>query len=189
MEARAPHRDEAWFDGLYRRRERALTGYCARRVGPVDAQDAVSQVFVVVWRRREDVPPTDRELPWLYGVARRVVSHHWRTRGRQANLSDRMRRARQFAPATPDNVVVERREHQLVREAVAGLRAVDREVLLLSAWEGLSHREIARALGCSKDAIDKRMARAKNRLAESYTTLTHDSATSPVSAPRGGTGR
>jgi RNA polymerase sigma-70 factor, ECF subfamily len=69
-------RDERWFERLYERNRPMVCAYCVRRVGSHDAQDIVSQVFGVAWRRRDDVPSEDRELPWLYGVARRVLGHH-----------------------------------------------------------------------------------------------------------------
>ena len=68
-------------------------------------------------------------------------------------------------------IVVQREESELVRQAVAGLRKLDREVLYLSAWEGMSDTQIAESLGCSKAAADKRLARAKVRLAKQYEGL------------------
>lgn len=182
-------RDEAWFEGLYRRRRAAVSAYCARRVGLDEAQDAVSQTFAVAWRRRADVPELRRELPWLYGVARRIVMHQWRSTRRAARLNARVQRFEAPPEATPEAVVVMLREHELVRRAVEDLRAVDREVLLLSAWEELNHREIAEVLGCTKEAIDKRIVRAKARLAERFEALEAGERTSPGLASRGGTAR
>ena len=56
-------------------------------------------------------------------------------------------------------------------EAIGRLRPVDREMLLLSAWEGLTHAEIASALGFSLAAVDKRLARAKQRLKRQYDAM------------------
>lgn len=172
--------DDDRFNDLFTRHQASLLAYCARRIGPTDAGDAVAEVFSVAWRRRSDMPKGDRELPWLYGVARNVVSHHWRSAGRARRLTEKVAGlSRPSAPA-PETVVVERAEYAAVRDAVAQLRPADQEVLLLSAWEGLSHREIADVIGCSQAAVDKRMVRAKARLAKQYESMQEATALSPA---------
>ena len=39
--------------------------YCLRRLRVADANDAVSEVFLVTWRRIEHVPGGEETLPWL----------------------------------------------------------------------------------------------------------------------------
>ncbi len=67
---------------LYEKHNRAIRAYCLRRIGDADASDAVAEVFAVAWRRIDDVPDDEMTLPWLYGVARRVVSDHYRSSNR-----------------------------------------------------------------------------------------------------------
>lgn len=164
-------RDDDWFDALYERHRAAIVAYCARRIGVADAQDAAAEVFSTAWRRRDALPPPGRELPWLYGVARHVVSHRWRSAARSRRLVEKMAGVRRRSVSEPDDIVIERFEYRAVRQALDALRPIDREVLLLSAWEGLSHREIAESLGCSLAAIDKRITRARHRLADKYAAL------------------
>lgn len=179
-------RDEAWFESLYEQHLAPIGAYCLRRVGGVAAPDAVSQVFAVAWRRREEVPE-DHVLPWLYGVARRVVSHQFRGARRSRRLVEKVGRLPELPSQGPETIVVQRQESELIRRAVLGLGRNDREVLYLSAWEGLSDTEIAASLGCSKAAADKRLARAKARLAKQYETLVRSSARrSPADVKKGG---
>lgn len=51
----------------------AITRYCFRRLHPDKADDAASNVFVVAWRKIDQMPMGDQTLPWLYGVARNEV--------------------------------------------------------------------------------------------------------------------
>ena len=44
------------FERLYAVHHRAVLAYCARRVSRWDAWDAAAEVFVVAWRRIEDIP-------------------------------------------------------------------------------------------------------------------------------------
>ena len=69
-------------------------------------------------------------------------------------------------------MIVEREDYVHVRQALNGLKSIDREVLMLSAWEGLSHAEIAETLGVSLVAVDKRLVRAKQRLARQFHLVT-----------------
>jgi RNA polymerase sigma-70 factor (ECF subfamily) len=164
-------RTEARFDQLYRQHHRRVHAYCLRRTGAADADDAVAEVFEVAWRRLEDIPRGDQALPWLYGVARNVLRHQWRSASRFRKLSNRVIAFRESPPPNPEQVVVEAEEYVRVRRAVTQLRSSDREVLLLSAWEGLSHAEIATVLDCSTDAVDKRIQRAKQRLKGRFGSL------------------
>jgi len=165
-------RTESWFDRLYEQHYKEVLA-CARRATPPDADAAAAEVFTVAWRRRDDIPGGDRSLPWLYGVARKVLSHQRRTTERFRRLATRAATVQEPLPSAPDAVVVQREEYIQVRDAVRRLRPNDREVLLLSAWEGLSHSQIAEALGLSQAAIDKRLTRAEQRLSKQYELKMH----------------
>jgi RNA polymerase sigma-70 factor (ECF subfamily) len=51
-----------------------------------------------------------------------------------------------------------------VRDAIERLRPLDREVLRLVMWEGLSHGEAASVLDCSVNAVAQRLHNARERL-------------------------
>ena len=53
--------DEERFERLFRAHVGAVRRYALRR-DPAGAEDVVSEVFLVAWRRLDDVPP-DGELP------------------------------------------------------------------------------------------------------------------------------
>ena len=164
-------RDDDWFEELFRRHRPAVAAYCARRVGTTDAADAVAQTFTTAWRRRHDVPDGDAEIRWLYGVARNVVSHQFRSSTRSRRLVERVGTQPRPTPPDPEATAVRNDDQQRVRDAIMALRPNDREVLLLAAWEGLTHAEIADVIDCSVAAVDKRVTRAKRRLAARYERL------------------
>lgn len=172
-------RTEAWFDQLYRQHQLQVRAYFVRRIGPTDADDATADVFAVAWRRRRDIPRGDRTLPWLYGVARNVLSHQRRSAVRFRRLTNRAVGLRVTAPPGPEQIVVEAEEYVRVRQAVSRLRQADQEVLLLAAWEGLSHAKIADVLDCSTAAVDKRLQRAKQRLKRQFESLHRSSVNRP----------
>ncbi len=50
----------------------AVRAYARRRTDSASADDAVSEVFAIAWRRLDDLP--DEPLAWLLGCARRVLA-------------------------------------------------------------------------------------------------------------------
>lgn len=86
---------------MFGRTRTQILGYLLRRtVGPADAADLLGEVYLIAWRRREDVPAGDQARLWLYGVARRVLANHHRTQATQRRLADTL--AAQLATALAD---------------------------------------------------------------------------------------
>ena len=138
--------------------------YCARRLGPEDANDAVSEVFLVAWRRLDAVPKGEDALPWLIGVARNAVRNASRSRRRAGRLAVRAQLADEQVAPSPEVQVVQSAEFREVGEALESLSADDREVIRLRAWEELTASQIASVLDISLAASEKRIARAMSRL-------------------------
>jgi RNA polymerase sigma-70 factor (ECF subfamily) len=139
------------FDQLYSEHLEAIRAYVHRRAPEDVVDDVVADVFLVCWRRLDDVP--HEALPWLYGVARKTLANDRRRRARQAHV--------------PVDVAYEPEplgDSALVA-AFAALGDRDREVLRLVAWEGLALRDAATVLDCSTVACRVRYHRAKTRLA------------------------
>jgi RNA polymerase sigma factor (sigma-70 family) len=148
-------------EALFAEHAAAVRAYAARRVPRATADDVVSDVFVVAWRRLEDVP--DDGLPWLLGCAQRIIANQRRSVRRQAALRERLSRERTEAPRghpISDSVLA---------DALATLSKGDREVLMLTAWEGLEPARAAAVMGCSPGAFSMRLHRARRRLAAAMT--------------------
>jgi RNA polymerase sigma-70 factor (ECF subfamily) len=143
----------------------AVRGYAARRVLAGEVDDVASEVFVVAWRRLDDVP--DDALPWLLACARRIVANRVRAGRRQLALRDRLGRERGDEVAMPRSGLAD----SALARALATLSAADREALMLVAWEGLDHRQGAVVMGCSPRAFSMRVHRARGRLAAAMSRL------------------
>lgn len=99
-------------------------------------------------------------LPWLYGVARRVLANQRRADSRRDALARRL--ASHGEPTGPRQAAVG--DAPMLR-ALAALSEVDREALVLVAWEGLDQRRVAAALGCRPGTLRVRLHRTRRRLA------------------------
>ena len=170
------------FDALFESYGADIVAYCGWRTrSPSDAQDAAADVFLTAWRRLEELPEGDAARVWLYATARRVIANQRRSSRRRASLQERLElEAALQQPVLPDAA------DALVHEALSRLGARDREVLLLSEWEGLSPAQIGDVLGCLTVTARGRLHRARRRFRaifedllsnESRNATTHSSVT------------
>ena len=150
------------FEDIYRAHYGSVRAYALRRADTQAAQDAVAETFLVAWRRLDAVPAD--ELPWLYGVARKVLANQRRSSRRSERLARRLAETDPDGdtPGPEEGVV----EADAVRRALATLGERDRDTLMLVAWEGLEGARAARAAGCSRSAFAVRLHRARRRLAD-----------------------
>ncbi len=153
------------FRRVYAGNFAALLAYALRRVDqPDDAADIVAETFLVAWRRIRDLPPDDEIRLWLYGVARRVLANHHRGGVRRVRLGERLRqRIIAEVGADPGTEVPQR---MTVQAALNRLGEPDREIVMLTVWEGLPPREVAEVMGMSPNAVRSRLSRARARLRE-----------------------
>ncbi len=144
------------FESVYRAHVAAIGRYASRRTDAADAVDVVAETFAVAWRRIDEVPPD--ALPWLYGVARRVLANQRRGGIRRTALHTRLCEA-WVQPVSPPPAHLE-----TLRTAIHSLTEADREILLLAGAEELSPREIAVVLDLRPEVARNRLSRARQRL-------------------------
>jgi RNA polymerase sigma-70 factor, ECF subfamily len=160
---------QARFDALYREHAGEVRRYVRRRWDAQSADDVVADVFVVAWRRLEEVP--DDPLPWLLGVARRILANRRRGDARDHALRDRIRSEQlRAAPLAAADAPV---AGEGVWTALSAMSERDREALLLVAWEGLSTARAARVLGVRANTFAARLYRARRRFAHALRAQTN----------------
>lgn len=174
------------LEAMYRAHAREVHAYCLRRTSREEAKDATSDVFLVAWRRIDDIPAGDEALPWLLGVARNVLANRSRSVRRRGRLFAKASQFYEDEAPGPEPQLVRREEHRQLMSALAALPEKDQEILRLVEWEGLSRQQVAEMLFVSKAAIDKRMARAYKKMARTLGVPTADVLTTPVTLEEGG---
>ena len=145
-----------------------VAAYLLARTDAEAAGEALARTLEIAWRRLDDVPSDP--LPWLLGVARKVLADEWRTRRRHQALIVRLSEAEAARQGSGESVRYDAADTATQRlvaiDALATLTEADREALLLVAWDGLTTRQAAAALGCSRGAFAVRLFRARSRLKE-----------------------
>jgi RNA polymerase sigma-70 factor, ECF subfamily len=151
------------FEAMFATHHDPVRRYIVRRQSAALVDDAIAETFLVAWRRLEEIP--DRTLPWLLGVARRVLADQRRAVRRRRSLSERLRvdaltdgTAEDWEP--PPGLTPE------LASALAALTEHEREALLLVAWDELSPADAARVAGCSATTFRVRLHRARQRVAD-----------------------
>ncbi len=148
------------FEELFAAHYWAVRAYVLRRAAPAAAEDVIAETFLVAWRRLDALG--EDPLPWLFGVARRVMANQQRAERRRGALTVRLQGllAGQASHWEPPAAMSEE-----LAQAMVKLSPQEREALLLVAWEGLEPARAARAAGCSPAAFRARLHRARRHVA------------------------
>ena len=121
------------------------------------AEDAAQEAFAKAMTNLGKLNNARKFAPWLARICRNTAVDMVRVKARQASSDDssQLPDARTDAP-----------DDEIVRDAIAGLPEHDREVIVLRYYNSLSYERISAVLGVSKAAINGRLTRAKQKLAE-----------------------
>jgi RNA polymerase sigma factor (sigma-70 family) len=152
---------EVEFDYLHRRVQRL-------GVWASDAEDLVQDVFVVMWRRWGDYQQERPLRPWMLGIANHLAGRH------------KQRRLREVFATPPETVdegpLAEERlasaaTRTLVLQALAGLPAKHRGVLVMHELEGVTVAELSKRLRLPLPTAYTRVRRARLALAAQISRL------------------
>lgn len=158
------------FDRIFETHHDAVFRYAAARLGPQEAEDLVGEVFAAAFAKRRTFDPAraDTALPWLLGIATRLISRR---------RNDQRRWIRNLA-ATLDSRLGEdgniddalgrldaARVGEQLATAVIALPRRQRDVLLLHVLGDLSYEETADALDLPVGTVRSRINRARTKLA------------------------
>lgn len=160
-------REPERFGVVFDRHFAEIHGYVARRLGRDAADDVAAETFLTAFRSRRRFDPNRGTVrAWLYGI----VTNHMSAYHRQE-----MRAYRTLALAGTQGVeeghadrVAERVDAGAAGRELAGALAElprgDRDVLLLVALGGLSHADVAVALGIPYGTVGSRLNRVRKKL-------------------------
>jgi RNA polymerase sigma-70 factor (ECF subfamily) len=138
-----------------------------------EAEEVVGDVFVQVWRH---IDQHDRErgplVPWILSIARNRSLDALRRRRRWWRKAAQLGQEHaaetvDISPTVPHEAAVPGWPlHREVHAALAALSEEQRRVVVLSYFEGLSHREIARRLHQPLGTVKTRLRAAHQKLTE-----------------------
>jgi RNA polymerase sigma-70 factor (ECF subfamily) len=163
--------DHAAFGAMMRRHKGWLYQFIRRYVADRDdAYDVLQESFVAAWKALPRFAAERPFEPWL----RRIALNKCRDRARRNAVKRAALRLlglhetganEAITPSADDDAAMGLALKRL-DAAVARLPRQLKEPLVLTAFEGMSHKEAGALLGINAKAVETRVYRAKRRLAE-----------------------
>lgn len=148
----------------------SFTELCRRYYGPMVAighailgdrhlaEDAAQQAFAKAAVHLPRLRKPEQFGRWVAAICRNEARDLARTR-QEPRLDDE-------SPVTTEGQTDSDESCRIVKEAVGRLPEEAREVVFLRFYDGLSYDQISAVLGISEQAINGRLRRAKQRLAQ-----------------------
>ena len=159
---------DAEFQAAFEQHKDAVYRFAWRMSGsPSAAEDVTQDVFVGLLRHPDRFDPARGTLrAFLLGIARNLVLKHWRAEHRFEPLDE------DAAPTV--TLDIERGDvGDMVGRAVRALVPLQREVVILAEYEGLTLAEIARAVDADVGTVKARLHRARENLRRMLAPLRH----------------
>ena len=169
--------DEASFELLLHRYRTPLVNFLYRMVrNREQAEDLAQEVFVRVYRAREDYVPSAKFTTWLFRIATNLALNSVRdTRYRKLEVSidapiseteDGDERTLDIPEKHPniEQHLVEDARRKMIRHAIDKLPEKQRAAVLLHKYQELDYAEIAKILACSESALKSLLFRAYESL-------------------------
>ena len=156
------------FNELLRRHSKKILTLCTYYLKDADqAYDVSQEVFIKVYRS------LGKFSTWLHTIAVNTCKNKlsfwkrmkfWKQKFEVDPLSSRL-------PREPDFEVFQGERQRLVREEIASLADIHRQVILLKDIQGLSYEEICQILNISQGTLKSRLHRAREALAKRLTIV------------------
>lgn len=137
-----------------------------------DAEDVTQEAFVSAYTSLHTLKEPKKFEGWVVSIARQTASKLRRKQGRERAATAALR-ADAIHQADPGREELRR----LLRAEIERMDDESREVLLLHYHAGMNAREIAAALDINREAVKKRLQRARQTLSENLLAVIGEEST------------
>ena len=154
------------FAALVARHQYMIHALTFRMTGsPADAEDLAQETFIEAFRQLASFRAEAKFSSWLYRIAVNLCLNWQKGQRRRQHLLQQWAGEQAVAAAATDA------RTQQIQEALLQLNPKQRAAVVLTVYEGLSHAQAARALGCSETTISWRVFTARSKLKKLLTPL------------------
>ena len=134
------------------------------------AEDLLQDVFLNIHQHVDTLRDVKKLESWIYQVTRNAIIDYYRSIRTTTTLEDP--EALQLAEDLPDEDVISEL-FPCVRAMVTSLPAQDRQALILTEYQGLTQKELAKRLGLSLSGAKSRVQRARAKLKQQLLACCH----------------
>lgn len=150
------------LEDCYRALGPLVMSYVGRYVPRSDIEDVMQRVFYEVWRSHDRYDPDQSLRGWVLGIARKRAIDHLRRRRDSVVSIDAVR---EITGDDGREIADRMAWADEVRAALLALPQLQREVIALAYYEGLTQSEIAAHLDLPLGTVKTRTSRGLQRLA------------------------
>ena len=170
------------FRRLYDEFVAPVSAFCGRRLGALSgaAEDVTADIFTVVWRNIDKVPPAPECRTFIYGIAYRQVRKQQQRCWARSRLQRRLEAEWAVVSTAQLGWTTSSVHSDRIHLAIEALPEGERDALLLVLWDGLSHVEAGCVLGCSPNAVALRLFKARARIRRQLTGDSVEESETPV---------
>lgn len=149
------------FSAVYKKYFTEIYRFLLKRLGDKEeAQDLAQETFARAYRYRHNYSYRGYNYnTYLYTVARRLLSDHYRKRP-VVKLDDLEMEQKHHTAHTPEKIALRREAWRTIEQ----LRPQEKEILKKKYLEGKSVREIAQETGKSENAVKLTLSRGRERI-------------------------
>jgi RNA polymerase sigma-70 factor (ECF subfamily) len=161
----ADHQDQQAFELLFRYFAPRIKSYCLKLGADASAAEEITQeAMVSIWRNARQFDWSKASpSTWIFTIARNLVIDRFRkSRRPQFDYSDPA-----FVPddpLPPDRLIEQTELQENIRHIIDALSSNERNVLMLSYFENLSHFEISRRLSVPVGTVKSRIRLAFGKM-------------------------
>ena len=159
---------DAEYTRLVNEHSRSIYRYVMRRLTDWSScEDVVSETFLIAWRRRDQLPPRDRELAWLYAIARNEAHRQDRSLGRREALRRRLQGSDLLSRDDAERIgeiIDAQREVGHLDEVLTHASPGELELVRSMATRDLSVTQASLSIGISAATGRKRLERLRRRV-------------------------
>jgi RNA polymerase sigma-70 factor, ECF subfamily len=170
--------DEQSFELLLQRYRTPLVNFLYRMVRVrEEAEDLAQEVFLRVYRARQDYVPSAKFTTWLFRIATNLALNSVRDNRHQrmevsldapvtVDAEDGDEKVLDIAEKNPniEQHLIEEARKNMIRHAIDKLPAKQRAAVLLHKYQELDYGDIAKILECSESALKSLLFRAYETL-------------------------
>jgi len=146
------------LERLVRRYASPLLTYIRRMVGDRDhSEELFQEVFLAVWAKRSLYRFPRPFKAWLFAIAINKCHEAWRSRSKLPLTREETGELAVAADPSPEASAIATENAVLVANALGQLPPMQRSVVALRIWQGLSYAEIAGILDRTEDTVRSHM--------------------------------
>ncbi|QBD83406.1 RNA polymerase sigma factor SigZ [Ktedonosporobacter rubrisoli] len=135
------------------------------------AEDLLQEVFLKIHQHGESLKDARRLESWIYQITRNLIIDYYRSRNLPLTSLDAEIRPDMPEELPDDDIISELLP--CVRAMVLSLPQQDRQALILTAYQGLTQKELGERLGLSFSGAKSRVQRAREKLRQELLACCH----------------